>query len=335
MKKIENNILPHHKCSTIEPNNNTKIDLHSEYINHLKTASVINKKAVPQIIPVIFHILCPVSLINQKEDSKIQQLGIYIDPLQKTYDDLNLCIDKLNRDFSGSMQTRYNSSNIKDSNNLKDYNSYINSRTPININFVKSKVIITNKKLSVKYDKNTNNLVKNSSKRLTDASVGSAKTLNIWIVNFIDGILGYAQFPWEFKNSPNFDGIVLQWNTIKKSMNLLSPYTDNKTITHEVGHWLGLYHTFQPTIINNNLGAVDYDGNGLEAEETKGDCVEDTPLQINPTFGNPYKSGIYPVCNNKLSMFINFMDYSDDDVMCMFTLDQSKKIDYMLNTYRK
>ncbi len=62
----------------------------------------------------------------------------------------------------------------------------------------------------------------------------------------------------------------------------------NKTLTHEVGHWLGLYHTFQETF-DYVGGNIDYaDGNAAEEiEEKTGDCVTDTPPQAAPTYGNP------------------------------------------------
>ncbi len=70
---------------------------------------------------------------------------------------------------------------------------------------------------------------------------GGANALNIWLVNF--QYLGIAQFPWDYAQSPGTDGVRVHFGSLPGGP--IQNYNLGETATHEVGHWLGLYHTFQ------------------------------------------------------------------------------------------
>ena len=193
--------------------------------------------------------------------------------------------------------------------------------------------------------------------------VNPGKCLNIWIVECLPGgLLGYATFPWDsaIKKNLKYDGVVIDRATFGANP-ISTTYNMNKTITHEVGHWTGLYHTFQQGTINTldaksvfiyndvESGTKTIYGNDALQQESCGDCISDTPFQDVPTFGNLFNDGpmmTWPSSTETIKtensithkqswhMFMNFMDYSDDAVLSMFTKDQVTKMRLMLKMFR-
>lgn len=141
--------------------------------------------------------------------------------------------------------------------------------------------------------------------------------LNIWVCNLADNVLGYAQFPGGPKDS---DGIVLRYSSVGKFPfnNFPGPYNQGRTATHELGHWLGLHHIWGE---NDN-------------ECTDTDFINDTPNQADKSSGCPKFPQVS--CNNGPNgdMFMNFMDYTNDNCMNLFTKDQSAKMNAILHTTR-
>jgi len=147
------------------------------------------------------------------------------------------------------------------------------------------------------------------------APADTAKFLNIWVCNLGGGLLGYAQFPGGPKKS---DGVVMLHSAFGTVGNVAAPYNKGRTATHEVGHYLNLRHIWGDT--------PDCSGS---------DMVPDTPNAAGPNFGKPG----FPVitCNNGPNgdMFMNYMDYVDDDAMFMFTMQQAIRMRAALNGPRK
>lgn len=126
--------------------------------------------------------------------------------------------------------------------------------------------------------------------------------LNIWVCPMLD-LLGYAQFPG---GPPQTDGVVIDYRSFGTVGSASAPYHLGRTTTHEVGHWLNLWHIWGD------------DGMGC----TGTDFVDDTPNQSGPNGGNPAFPTIS--CDNGPDgdLFVNYMDYTDDEAMVMFTTGQ-------------
>jgi hypothetical protein len=133
--------------------------------------------------------------------------------------------------------------------------------------------------------------------------------LNIWICNIGGGILGYAQFPG---GSTATDGVVIGYQYFGNIGTAVAPFNKGRTATHEVGHWLNLRHIW---------------GDATCAS----DFVSDTPTHNTANYGCPShpKSNS---CGTTAEMFMNYMDYTDDACMNMFTLGQKTRMQALFAT---
>lgn len=130
--------------------------------------------------------------------------------------------------------------------------------------------------------------------------------LNIWVGNITGTVLGYAQFPG---GKPETDGVVIDYKVFGKGTYVTPGFHLGRTTTHEVGHWLNLRHIW---------GAADC---------VTDDLVSDTPLSAGPNYGCAKGQRS---CGS-LDMVENYMDYSDDDCVNLFTAGQKTRMQALFN----
>ena len=142
-------------------------------------------------------------------------------------------------------------------------------------------------------------------------AVDPEQGLNFYTAQPGGGILGWATFPHEMEGDPKMDGVVMLHSTLPGGG--ASPYDLGKTAAHEVGHWLGLYHTFQDGCFGS------------------GDEVDDTPAHSGPNYGKPADADQpHNLCPSEPAgsecPIHNYMNYVDDDWMTEFTRGQKDRV---------
>jgi Secretion system C-terminal sorting domain/Pregnancy-associated plasma protein-A len=131
------------------------------------------------------------------------------------------------------------------------------------------------------------------------------KYLNIWVCPMNVRTLGYATSPG---SAVELDGVVIGFDVFGTTGTLRAPFNKGRTATHEVGHWMGLKHLWGDTDCGD-------------------DGIDDTPRQKSYNFGCPSFPRV-TTCSETANgdMFMNFMDFTDDACMNMFTKGQKQKM---------
>ena len=155
----------------------------------------------------------------------------------------------------------------------------------------------------------TNDAMKNNAtggKSAWDAS----KYLNIWVCDISGGILGYAQFPG---GSASTDGVVIDYQYFGTIGTSTAPFNLGRTATHEVGHWLNLRHIWGDATCGT-------------------DQVADTPTHNTANYGCPTYPHLSTCTGTPVEMTMNYMDYTDDACMYMFSAGQTARMQALFAT---
>ncbi|OOG73806.1 zinc metalloprotease [Algoriphagus sp. A40] len=143
----------------------------------------------------------------------------------------------------------------------------------------------------------------------------SKKCLNFYTGGLVSGLLGWATFPFDLAGDPVLDGVVVLDESLPNGS--AAPYNLGMTGVHEVGHWLGLYHTFQ--------GGC----SGI------GDHVHDTPAHIEANYGEPEIGIPHNACiAGEFAPINNYMNYVDDAWMKELTDAQVSRVKEQIMMYR-
>lgn len=128
--------------------------------------------------------------------------------------------------------------------------------------------------------------------------------LNIWVGNLNAGVMGYASTPG---CAAEKDGVVIRYSVFGTTANVAAPFNKGRTAVHEIGHWLGLRHIWGDAACGD-------------------DRIDDTPPQQGPTRGCP--SGVVSSCTSGAAgnMYMNFMDFTNDECTNMFTHGQAERM---------
>ncbi|WP_191906949.1 M43 family zinc metalloprotease [Adhaeribacter soli] len=263
---------------------------------YLKSRATHRSKQQSDTIPVVFHVVYNSALQNVSDAQLLSQLTVLNEDFNRRNADTTNTPPPF-KPVAGSPQLYFCLASLDP--HGKPTAGITRTFTP---------------KTSFKY---TENEVKFTSRGGRDAW-NTELYLNIWICNLADNILGYAQFPG---GPPETDGIVLKHTSVGRTpLNPFpAPYNRGRTATHEIGHWLGLRHIW----------------GDADSSCTDSDFINDTPNQFVSSSGCPSFPKIS--CNNGPNgdMFMNFMDYTNDACMNLFTKDQSARMNAVLQTSRR
>lgn len=170
----------------------------------------------------------------------------------------------------------------------------------VGIRFVLDRII---RKQTNKQSWGTNDAVKKTKMGGSDP-IDPSTYLNLWACNLGQNLLGYAQFPG---GSAATDGVVILYSAFGRTGTLVNTYNKGRTATHEVGHWMNLRHIWGDATCGNDL-------------------VDDTPPASAANYGCPNYPKMSTCTGNKAEMTMNYMDYTDDACMYMFTNGQKSRI---------
>lgn len=291
-----------HDFFTSDPNSTQKFQqVRNEMVDYLNANAGRNTEQILITIPVVFHVIHS----GQTEGSG---LNISMAQVQSQIDVLNECYRLRNADTTAIpawFQGRQ--ADIQVEFCLAQFDTAGNATTGVTRhNITNTSNFDTNIKPSTQWD--------------------PAKYLNIWTTNLGSTLLGYATppglFPW------NQDGVVLDYRHVGKApANPFSSSHDRgRTAVHEVGHWLNLFHTFQDSCV----------GMTPQTCNLQGDFICDTPPEASATFGQPnlLQNTCHETPVDEKDMWMNYMDYADDDQLHLFTHDQRDVMRATLATSR-
>lgn len=273
----------------------------SNYIQRMKKGEFVEYRSGKIVIPVVVHVVYE----NATENISDAQIQSQIDVLNEDYRKLNADVSGVPGDFTSDV------ADARIEFKLAQRDPDCNPTTGI--------TRTSTTETSFDYDPGAATATARNPVKF-DSSNGkdgwpSDEYLNFWVCDLAGTLMGYGSFPSDFATRPTEDGVVMDYEYFGNTGTVSSPFDLGRTTTHEIGHWLNLRH-----IWGDDSGAC-----------TGSDLVADTPNQADKNYDCP--SHPQNTCSSD-DMFMNYMDYVDDDCMIMFTNGQSDRMDAVLYTTR-
>ena len=294
------------KCGTVMPSQQWMQDFQQKVQQYNQQhASAQNRENATYVLPIIVHVI----YWNAIENISTDQINSQLDILNADYAGTGLNANTCPAAFQ-SLKANTNISFCKAAKNPSG-----TTLAEAGIDRINAQTAgFTNPGATGWSDTYIDNVIKPAT--TWDAS----KYLNVWVLPLEDGTLGYATFPG---GPSNIDGVVIGYTYYGSTGTVSPPYNKGRTATHEIGHWLGLYH--------------------ISGDEECGDdeCNDTPPQRGNEGDGQGLNYGCptFPHLPNSCSgtgangeLFMNFMDYTDDACMYLFTPDQRTRMQTAMST---
>ncbi|AVL93614.1 putative bifunctional metalloprotease/ubiquitin-protein ligase [Megavirus vitis] len=324
-RKCVHHILSHNYAANIKKHDDI-IEKATPFISSMNMDETINVK-------ILFHFLAPIGSYNREK------------VMSRAHD----VIMSINDDFNNYTNNQNTMNNFKYksivnqifASNMGKQNVYLGQNylkflplKPSNITFELGEIYyypVKNKLNLSKYDDEKDveiqfQVIKQYIHQNRADAINPENFINIWIIDMTDTtVLGYSNFPWEMID--NFHGIIIHRRCFFPEDYQETNYSGYKTFSHELGHYFGLLHV--------GGGMEAYLSPNINAESEKMDVNNDnTKLYYisDPLDKTNCKSLHSDVNYNPL--FMNFMDFTHDKYVTMFTNNQLQKMRYMINSYR-
>ncbi len=240
--------------------------------------SAQDRAGFPLVIPVVVNVLYKTAAQNISQ-AQIQSQ-----------------IDVLNQDFAASNSDYNNTPSIFQGVRSGD----------VQISFTLQSVV---RKSTNKSSWSANDAMKKSAQGGINPT-NPTTTLNLWVCNLGNTLLGYAQFPG---GPSSTDGVVCDDNAFGNTGTAASPFNKGRTATHEVGHWMNLRHIWSDATCGTDL-------------------VSDTPTHNTSNGGCPAYPHYNTCAGTPVEMTMNYMDYTYDACMYMFSAGQKTRMQAVFST---
>lgn len=340
------NIINTPNTSNISININSKCILDTTsyiYLNNIKKynqimSEIVNLKTDDEFIniKVAFHMIMPKNSIDKQEiNTRIQQVLV---SLNEDFNSYNINPNIYNNfKYKSVVNTIFHNDTNKQNIYLSPeyYNMLPNN--PSNISFDIGNIYyypITNK-LDLSQQKNMDvdmmrNLIKQYIITSQANNIYPDKLLNIWVVDIDSIFTSFSSFPWEVYD--DIHGVIIHKRLLFPEKYNETNYNKFKSITHAIGHYLGLLHNYDQKINNNNRSI------NIHEDVTSDQIINninDFPIQDSP-ITDPADRTNTKLYNNRLynPLFMNFMDNTYDKYSVIFTKTQLEKMKFMIKKFR-